>query len=128
MTINKSRGQSLIMIGIGLREECFSHGQAKIKCTKKPLLLPGQRRVGQLVLYIVIELLTCACAYESGIRRRSNRSATIVAAGSDYSGLSATEENVATEPPGTAVQTVHFIGCRPPSNKIKNRGNLKINF
>ncbi|KAF0711214.1 ATP-dependent DNA helicase PIF1-like, partial [Aphis craccivora] len=25
MTINKSKGQSLIMAGIGLREECFSH-------------------------------------------------------------------------------------------------------
>ncbi|KAF0772499.1 ATP-dependent DNA helicase PIF1-like, partial [Aphis craccivora] len=28
MTINKSRGQSLIMAGIGLREECFSHGRS----------------------------------------------------------------------------------------------------
>ncbi|KAF0746108.1 ATP-dependent DNA helicase PIF1-like [Aphis craccivora] len=28
MTINKSRGQSLIMAGIGLREECFSHGHS----------------------------------------------------------------------------------------------------
>ncbi|KAF0757610.1 ATP-dependent DNA helicase PIF1-like [Aphis craccivora] len=27
MTINKSKGQSLIMAGIGLREECFSHRQ-----------------------------------------------------------------------------------------------------
>ncbi|KAF0771391.1 ATP-dependent DNA helicase RRM3-like [Aphis craccivora] len=27
ITGNKSKGQSLIMAGIGLREECFSHGQ-----------------------------------------------------------------------------------------------------
>ncbi|KAF0716677.1 ATP-dependent DNA helicase RRM3-like, partial [Aphis craccivora] len=27
MTINKSKGKSLIMAGMGLREECFSHGQ-----------------------------------------------------------------------------------------------------
>ncbi|KAF0739739.1 ATP-dependent DNA helicase RRM3-like [Aphis craccivora] len=32
MTINKSRGQSLIMVGIGLREECFSHGQFYVTC------------------------------------------------------------------------------------------------
>ncbi|KAF0727117.1 ATP-dependent DNA helicase RRM3-like [Aphis craccivora] len=32
MTINKSRGQSLIMAGIGLREECFSHGQFYVTC------------------------------------------------------------------------------------------------
>ncbi|KAF0773036.1 ATP-dependent DNA helicase RRM3-like [Aphis craccivora] len=32
MTINKSRGQSLIMVGIGLREECFSYGQFYVTC------------------------------------------------------------------------------------------------
>ncbi|KAF0705074.1 ATP-dependent DNA helicase PIF1-like, partial [Aphis craccivora] len=31
-TINKSKGQSLIMAGIGLREECFSHGQFYVTC------------------------------------------------------------------------------------------------
>ncbi|KAF0768216.1 ATP-dependent DNA helicase PIF1-like [Aphis craccivora] len=32
MTINKSKGQSLIMAGIVLREECFSHGQFYFAC------------------------------------------------------------------------------------------------
>ncbi|KAF0763967.1 ATP-dependent DNA helicase PIF1-like, partial [Aphis craccivora] len=32
MTINKSKGQSLSMAGIGLREKCFSHGQFYIVC------------------------------------------------------------------------------------------------
>ncbi|KAF0760153.1 ATP-dependent DNA helicase PIF1-like [Aphis craccivora] len=32
MTINKSKGQSLSMAGIGLREECFSHGQFYVAC------------------------------------------------------------------------------------------------
>ncbi|KAF0708007.1 ATP-dependent DNA helicase PIF1-like [Aphis craccivora] len=32
MTINKSRRQSLIMAGIGLREEYFSHGQFYVTC------------------------------------------------------------------------------------------------
>ncbi|KAF0761945.1 ATP-dependent DNA helicase PIF1-like [Aphis craccivora] len=32
MTINKSKGQSLIMAGIGLREECFSYGQFYVAC------------------------------------------------------------------------------------------------
>ncbi|KAF0759152.1 ATP-dependent DNA helicase RRM3-like [Aphis craccivora] len=32
MTINKSKGQSLIMAEIGLREECFSHGQCYVTC------------------------------------------------------------------------------------------------
>ncbi|KAF0712270.1 ATP-dependent DNA helicase PIF1-like [Aphis craccivora] len=27
-----TRGQSLIMAGIGLREECFSHGQFYVTC------------------------------------------------------------------------------------------------
>ncbi|KAF0738236.1 ATP-dependent DNA helicase RRM3-like, partial [Aphis craccivora] len=27
-----SKGQSLIMAGIGLREECFSHGQFYVAC------------------------------------------------------------------------------------------------
>ncbi|KAF0693444.1 ATP-dependent DNA helicase PIF1-like, partial [Aphis craccivora] len=34
MTINKSKGQSLIMAGISLREECFSHGQFYVTCFK----------------------------------------------------------------------------------------------
>ncbi|KAF0764732.1 ATP-dependent DNA helicase RRM3-like [Aphis craccivora] len=32
MTINKFKGQSLIIAGIGLREECFSHGQFYVTC------------------------------------------------------------------------------------------------
>ncbi|XP_050062985.1 uncharacterized protein LOC126552337 [Aphis gossypii] len=34
MTINKSQGQSLSMTGIDLREECFSHGQFYITCSR----------------------------------------------------------------------------------------------
>ncbi|KAF0772264.1 ATP-dependent DNA helicase RRM3-like [Aphis craccivora] len=32
MIINKSKGQSLIMAEIGLREECFTHGQFYVAC------------------------------------------------------------------------------------------------
>ncbi|CAI6365572.1 unnamed protein product [Macrosiphum euphorbiae] len=34
MTINKSQGQSLGMAGIDLREECFSHGQFYVTCSR----------------------------------------------------------------------------------------------
>ncbi|XP_050055002.1 uncharacterized protein LOC126549554 [Aphis gossypii] len=34
ITINKSQGQSLSMTGIDLREECFSHGQFYITCSR----------------------------------------------------------------------------------------------
>ncbi|XP_060871344.1 uncharacterized protein LOC132945589 [Metopolophium dirhodum] len=34
MTINKSQGQSLSMAGIDLREECFSHGQFYVACSR----------------------------------------------------------------------------------------------
>ncbi|KAF0761774.1 ATP-dependent DNA helicase RRM3-like [Aphis craccivora] len=32
MTINNFKGQSLIMAGIGLRKECFLHGQFYVTC------------------------------------------------------------------------------------------------
>jgi hypothetical protein len=34
MTINKSQRQSLSMAGIDLREECFSHGQLYVACSR----------------------------------------------------------------------------------------------
>ncbi|KAF0766734.1 ATP-dependent DNA helicase PIF1-like [Aphis craccivora] len=72
MTINNSKGQSLSMAGIGLREECFSHGQFyiaffRVSCASSlykknlgfhlRLLLPGQRRMGQLVTNNLITLV-----------------------------------------------------------------------
>src|SRR6201996_9581617 len=34
MTINKSQGQSLKLAGIDLREDCFSHGQFYVACSR----------------------------------------------------------------------------------------------
>lgn len=34
MTINKSQGQSLKMAGVDLREDCFSHGQLYVACSR----------------------------------------------------------------------------------------------
>ena len=34
MTINKSQGQTLQMVGIDLRQDCFSHGQLYVACSR----------------------------------------------------------------------------------------------
>ena len=34
MTINKAQGQSLKMAGVDLREDCFSHGQLYVACSR----------------------------------------------------------------------------------------------
>ncbi|KAF0758250.1 ATP-dependent DNA helicase PIF1-like [Aphis craccivora] len=44
MTINKSKGQSLIMAGIGLREECFSHGQFYVACFRPKKEIPKKKK------------------------------------------------------------------------------------
>lgn len=34
MTINKSQGQTLNTVGINLTEDCFSHGQFYVACSR----------------------------------------------------------------------------------------------
>lgn len=34
MTINKSQGQSMKVVGIDLRQPCFSHGQLYVACSR----------------------------------------------------------------------------------------------
>jgi len=34
MTINKSQGQTLKIAGIDVREDCFSHGQFYVACSR----------------------------------------------------------------------------------------------
>lgn len=55
MTINKSQGQTLKYAGVNLREDCFSHGQFYVACSRVSspkglvILVPSEKRTKNIV-------------------------------------------------------------------------------